>query len=88
MKVIGSNSFSLKDHKELTPRIDFPKRKYSIETVHKLIGHKYVLISSESSNNRMINHYNQYNLIEAGDDIYTSFTGIAVRKTLEKKIKL
>jgi hypothetical protein len=27
-------------------------------------------------------------LIEAGDDIYTSFTGIAVRKTLEKKIKL
>jgi len=47
----------------------------------------YVLIASEIENNRLINHYNQFNLIVAARGNFWSYAGIAVRKNLDNKLK-
>jgi hypothetical protein len=46
-----------------------------------------VLISNEASNDGMVKHYNHFNLINTGDDIYLYFAGVAVRKSLDQKLR-
>ncbi len=61
--------------------------KYRSSTISDLIEQKYVFIAPEYSIKQMIAYYNEYNLIESGDDIYQSFRGIAVRKSLNTSLR-
>jgi hypothetical protein len=73
----------------LAPRIKTLNKsyKYKISTIFDLIEQKFVLIASEYTNKQIIAYYNEYNLIESGDDIYPSFFGIAVRKSLNTSLR-
>jgi hypothetical protein len=71
----------------LANRVKHPKTKYNIDIILKIINHKYVWISNEASNKRMLHYYNQFNLIIMGIGEQLSFKGIVIRKTLDIRIK-
>ncbi len=71
----------------MSPRIEEPKRKYSLEIISKLIKHEYVWISSEASNIRILKHYSQFNLIITRISEREGYNGILVRKNLNKRMK-
>ncbi len=71
----------------MSPRIEEPKRKYSLEIISKLIKHEYVWISSEASNFRILKHYSQFNLIITRVSEREGYNGILVRKNLNKRMK-
>ncbi len=71
----------------MSPRIEEPIRKYSLEIISKLIKHEYVWISSEQSNIRILNHYSQFHLYASNIIEQESFGGILIRKNLDKILK-
>jgi hypothetical protein len=76
------------DFKVLLPRLmPVSGREYSIETVLSLVESNFVLVSTQYDNERIMSHYNQFGLIETGEESNLSYWGFPGRKNLNISIK-
>jgi len=71
----------------IAKRLKHPNRTYRIDTIFRIVDDNYVLIASEMGNNRLMNHYNQFNLIMAAREKYSKFSGITARKNLDNRLR-
>jgi hypothetical protein len=62
-------------------------REYNIEIIISLVESNYVLVSTQIDNERIINHYNQFGLIESSEESDLSYYGFPARKNLNISLR-
>jgi hypothetical protein len=73
----------------LIPRIKLITyvEQYSAATIKELIEKKNVMIAEQLTILEIIKYYHKFNLIETGENLYTSLYGFATRKSLGQNLK-
>ncbi len=61
--------------------------QYSAATIGELIENKNVMIAEQLTILEIIKCYHKFNLIETGENLYTSLYGFATRKSLGQSLK-